>query len=608
MRIHLAWIRVAATAAITVAGVQVNQVAAQYPAYRPAPQVAPNYGYPTAQQPQYGPAQQPAYQAYRPQAPQSVAPYAGAPQQHPQSAGRYSSPPPQYRPYPTYPSVAQTPTPAEESLPAPASATMNPPLNGGTAEGYPVNGHQGYPNGGAPSHGYHGDAHSSYPATSGYAGYNNCGQADYGVSQYFDTPGCETQWFGGVYLLYMERNNPGYTRFASQVDTPASYPYYPPARTTVLSSEDIDHDFREGVEVRFGSTFTIGSACETDCYGGYGGGCGGCAPDTYAWEFVYWGIADDEQRATVIDLMPTVSPRLYGMVNHAGLEYDSGGGYRPVNDYYDYQMPIEDDMPAVDGDVRVLAQRARTNFRAQNLELNFLRFPVMGYSAPVAASGCDAYGGQGYSDCGYAGDGCDTAACAPAPSFSLAGLCGIRYFRTDDDIELATEYGTYAGGAIPQMYDGFSYMATNEIFHDIQVENHLMGFQLGANMNYCVGSKWNLFWDTNFGLYNNHITHYQRVYAGGGGPIRFEESDGTATVRSTKDTIAFLGEMRLGGAYDISCNWRAVLAYRAVALSGVALSTEQIRPEYSNYADVARIDASGSMIVHGIQAGVECRY
>jgi hypothetical protein len=69
-----------------------------------------------------------------------------------------------------------------------------------------------------------------------------------------------------------------------------------------------------------------------------------------------------------------------------------------------------------------------------------------------------------------------------------------------------------------------------------------------------------------------------------------------------------MGEMRLGGAYDISCHWRAVLAYRAVAVSGLALSTEQIRPDYSNWADTALIDSDGSLIVHGVQAGVECQY
>jgi hypothetical protein len=159
----------------------------------------------------------------------------------------------------------------------------------------------------------------------------------------------------------------------------------------------------------------------------------------------------------------------------------------------------------------------------------------------------------------------------------------------------------------PYRYDGTDWMPVDDMFHDILVENDLVGFQLGANMNYCVACKWNVFADTNFGLYNNHISHYQRVY-GESGPATYIEEGRDATVRSSKDDIAFLGELRLGGAYDISCHWRAVLAYRAVAIAGVALATDQIKPEMSNWAETARIDSNGSIIIHGVQAGFECRY
>jgi len=350
---------------------------------------------------------------------------------------------------------------------------------------------------------------------------------------------------------------------------------------------DIDHDFREGVEVRFGSTFTSGGdECGPQ---GYGADCVGCAPQLYAWEVAFWGIDRDIEWSTVTDFNPVDSLRLYGMSNHAGLEYDPGTGSNPLNIYYDYQMPIVPVAP-VDGDVRVLAQRVRTNFRAYNLELNLLKFPV-----------CNVVCGAG--DCG---PGCEPAACGPA--FSMSALCGVRYFRVDDDFELASEFGTYAGGVIPEVYNGFDYASANELYHDIQVENHLVGVQLGSSMNYCIASRWNLFADTTFGLYNNHVNHYQRIYNPLGNVVQFTQELRTASARSDKNDVAFLGEVRLGGSYDVSCHWRAVLAYRAVAISGLALSTEQLRPEYSNWADMARVDSNSSIIIHGIQIGAECRY
>jgi hypothetical protein len=395
----------------------------------------------------------------------------------------------------------------------------------------------------------------------------------------------------------MERDNASFTRVTVMADPPTD-PYYPPAATTVLSTMNVDYQYREGVEVRFGSTFRVSSGCDT----GYGSSCGSCAPsDLYAWEAAFWAIDRDVDWFQVTDDDMTDTNRIYGMINYAGLEYDDGTGTRPVNDYYDYQMPIVDDNPAAVGDYRVNSQRIRTNFRASNFELNFLRIPV----CSVASCGYNNCG-NGYSACsnGY-GAGCQTPSCdtceSSGPAFSMAALCGIRYFRMDDDFEHAVD--AYS-------YDGTDWVDTTwvwDVFSDYNLDNHLVGFQLGTNMNYCIACKWNLFADASFGLYNNHISQYARVYGPNGNATGIQNGE-EAVIDNDKDDIAFLGEMRLGGSYDISCNWRAVLAYRAVAISGVALATEQINPEMSNWAESSRIDSNGSIIIHGVQAGVECRY
>ena len=83
----------------------------------------------------------------------------------------------------------------------------------------------------------------------------------------------------------------------------------PPSRRTrtILSRRrrscephDADDGFRSGGEIRFGSTFGIGSACDTcntGC-GGYGGcnsgcGCNACANQEYAWEAAWWALDKD---------------------------------------------------------------------------------------------------------------------------------------------------------------------------------------------------------------------------------------------------------------------------------------------------------------------------
>jgi hypothetical protein len=655
MKRHLGWLHVAASAAI-VAGSSLPQVVAQYAPYRPIPQQpAPN---PVAAQPPVTHGGQPAYMAYRPQ----PAPYRapgmaayGQPGGYPQAAAAYPQTAAQYSPYQGYPMVAQQPT---EAMPAPTQGEVlpTPPqqMEGAPTNGTVVPSGAVMPNGYStpvPDHGYggaYGGGHSGgYPSTgcsgdaAGYGYGNNCNSyPDYGMSGYFDNECHDSQWFGGVYFLWMERDNAAPVKLTVEVDHDTSPdPYYPQPPTTVVSTHQTDFDYREGVEVRIGSTFSIGSACDSGhgaCGNGYGYGygcepCAPCSVDVYAWEFVWWGLDDDAQDYTFVDEITTDRRHVYGMKDFHGLEYSRDGNpYRWVNNYYNYGgdgttddaedngLPIEDPdaydpTPREDGYVSILAQRVRTNFRASNLELNIIRFPMCNVSCGGGGCGHGGYGGCDAGGCGdygygYGGEcGCEEPCVSSA--FSMYGACGVRYFRTDDDFLYCTEFSEWAGGVPDQAaYDGFSYDSSNELFYDIDVENHLIGPQVGWTMNYCVACKWNFFCNSTFGIFNNHINHYQRLYTGGDGDVRFIHSGESFSVRSEKDDIAFLGELRLGGSYDVTCHWRAIAAYRAVAIAGLATSTDQIPDDFTSPEYVAIIDSDNSMIVHGFQVGAECRY
>ncbi len=356
MKIHLAWIRVTAAAAIA-AGVGVYPAAAQYAPYRPAPaqSASPQPAAAAPATPYVAYQTQPAYPqtpSARYQAPVTpVAPYQSPaaafnrqPVAYPQTAmAQYPAV------YGGTPYVAQTqPT---EAIPAPQDAAP-------AQEATPA-ADQGAPNAAAPSTA----APSGYPAagcncgTGGYSAgqYYGAGGAGCGcngsypdVSGYMDDCGNDIIWFGGVYFLYMDRDEPSPVRLAVEVDSGAvAYPYYPPKSTTVVSTENNGYDFRPGVEVRFGSTFHIGDGCNNcNSYGsGYGyTGCNSCArPTTYAWEFGWWGIDNDAQSYVFQDQVTT---RVYSNKSFSGLQYDRDGAggayaYRPVNDYYDYQMPVQ---------------------------------------------------------------------------------------------------------------------------------------------------------------------------------------------------------------------------------------------------------------------------
>lgn len=476
-----------------------------------------------------------------------------------------------------------------EQLPTPAQPPHGAPVHGPGEGYYPQHGH-GYPQGG---HAYPAPAPAAgAPQSYVGAGDCNCYGAE-GWNTYMAAPGqyapgcapcadgslagCEVprsrQWFFGVYGLYMQRDNPGYERFAVLIDTPGAYPYYPMPSETVLNSHGIDPDFAWGAEVRFGSTF--GRSCDP---------CNPCAQRPYAWELVYWGLTEDDQMAMYTD-MPDAGDRMYGTVNYAGLEYDrdgTGGGtwaYRPVNDYYDYNMPIED--PAVDtNDVRVLGVRVRNSFQAQNLELNFLRLPVYG--------------------------------CEPCSPIVVSTVCGVRFLRFDEEFQNAAMFTTVDGAGMPNAneptdYTGFGDENWN-LYHDIEVENQMVGFQMGANANWAISCKWDIFCDSMLGVYNNRIDVYQRVYGGGDGEVRFMADGRAANVNADKDDIAFMGELRAGLGYQLSGNCRLTAAYRVMAVTGVALAVEQMPSDWSNWEHVAWVDSNDSLILHGLQLGAEFKY
>ncbi len=386
---------------------------------------------------------------------------------------------------------------------------------------------------------------------------------------------CGRQWFFGVYGLYMTRDNPSYEKFAVLVDSPAAYPYYPSQSETILSTNNIQPDWQWGAEIRLGST--LGQPC----------GCNGGGMRPYAWEVVYWGLTEDDQQAIVTDGWADTD-RIYSQINYTGLQYDRDGaaggtyGNRPLNDYADYDMPIND--PAVDtNNVRILGVRARNYFTAQNLELNFIRFPL---------AGCNT---------------CDP--CCP-PRFTLNGICGMRYLNLDETLQYATMFTTVDGGGIPNggeptTFTGFRPDANNW-FHDIDVDNNLFGFQFGSNMNWLLGSRWSAFCDTQMGIYGNRITSLQRVW--GGGEVTWVGSTNEVRVRSRKTDVSFLGELRAGLGYQISCNCRLTAAYRVIGVTGVALAGEQIPGNWSSSEYVGIIDSNDSLVLHGIQWGAEWLY
>ncbi len=290
----------------------------------------------------------------------------------------------------------------------------------------------------------------------------------------------------------------------------------------------------------------------SDADTGYQGGAGvrfgryfNC--NTWGVEAGYWGLVPNEAEANVCNACLNVD--LTSPIRFDNLVYDNGA--------------FTDDVLLWYGTPSNPAQRhrLRRKFEAHNIELNLIRNP-------------------------YRRNGC--------VHFEL--LAGIRYLKFDDNFSLATDFTSDAFGDDP----------ANELDYVIDVENNLLGFQVGGRMDYYVWGALSVNAGTTFGIYGNHMRHQQFIWGGNG----FATVDGTGdvyNVERTADDVAFLGDLFAGVSYDISACWRITCGYRAMVASGVALATSQIprETEFANMVYAPTLDSNDSLVLHGGYAGLE---
>ncbi|MCA9237008.1 MAG: hypothetical protein KDA44_16155 [Planctomycetales bacterium] len=455
--------------------------------------------------------------------------------------------------------------------------------------------YESYPTDGCAAGGCNDGGYAGYGcATGGCGGYSTygCGlnQCDGGrLGGMLRPRGCN-YWFGGVYGLLMERDHGDKVPLTMAVDGGMPPGSYSPSNSTVLTSRNVDTGFQPGVEFRLGRTF-----------GGYGDGCGCCTRPCWGLEGVYWTLFDETASASYAQ---TGTVRLYSMLDPRGLEYNPGSGYRPLRDYMDYAPPAEDHTTG--GDIWVRNVRVRSSFEVQNVELNLLRLPL--YGGGVATCGAAAAGCGGCDSMCSTCDPCAGAACGGGcggcgcgSRFSCVTLCGFRYLQLDESFMYGVDYDN-VDAAYPAPIDGF-------MNYNAQVTNDLYGFQLGCNGMYRIGCKWGVHLSSNFGLYGNDIDVHQYFQFPSTGMLRYIQSGQSFDARASKTDVAMIGELRLGASYQYSCHCRLYGGWRVLGISGVALATDQVpgafidAPQMNSY-----VNSNGSLILHGMQAGVEWNY
>lgn len=267
-----------------------------------------------------------------------------------------------------------------------------------------------------------------------------------------------------------------------------------------------------------------------------------------AWEGRFWALRDStEYSVTNAGLAGQLDTPL--SVNFQGLSYNNGTALQNATAYFDNAM----------------IHRLRRSSDFYNIELNVFQNPNM----------------YAYS-CGQS-------------AFSIGVLGGIRYFRF-------TEQMSFSSDTVDTVFDG----NPNEINYDINVANNLIGPQIGflGNLNH---GAWNFQVGTKFGVFGNAVSQHSQVYGSAGNAIidnALSPNNGREfDISGSRGRVSFLGELDANINYRLFQNFTLTAGYRAVAISGVALSADQIPQNFEDFAIIEHTQASSDLILHGAYFG-----
>ncbi len=315
----------------------------------------------------------------------------------------------------------------------------------------------------------------------------------------------------------------------------------------LLDSRDASMPWKMGVEAYMGRVFNCGES---------------------AVEVRYWGIFSNLQEASV--LQTAAAGNFDTPLDFTPLFYDNGagGGAVAVGDYF----------------LNAEIHRVQRSFEIYNLEINFLRLVCSGGSACDSSCGPPNVCSCGQYDCN---------ACDRNSTWQIRWIAGARYMLVDEKFQFATDRDSIVFGDNPD----------EELFYDIDVANHLVGGQIGCRIDRACMRRFSLHSDTKLGIFANHIRHHQ-FFGGANGAATVNDVGGPFNgqayqIWSTKQDISMIAELDLGIDFMFNLQWSTGFGYRAVGVTGAALSTDQI-PRFFEHLDGARkINSTGSILLHG---------
>jgi hypothetical protein len=285
-------------------------------------------------------------------------------------------------------------------------------------------------------------------------------------------------------------------------------------------------------------------------------------------EFTYWGLYPSERAFEAF----SATNELGTPIDFSTIDYDDGTTAGPASDWFN------------------AANHHCIHIRENiyNLELNLLgQCFGNGFIGGGPMAGCTGPGCCGDS-CGHCG-----------PRWGCGWMMGVRYFQFDNSMHFDADN-------IDNVWDG----SLNEMCYHVNMQNRLIGFQLGGGFNWNMTNCFQLYGLAKAGIYNNSINQLQE-FRGENGYGVFNAGDWAGDqfrISNSTNKLAMIGQIDLGARYQFNCHFSVKAGYRVLGVGGVALWEQQIPADFSDAFYLNRIESNGSMVMHGAYLGGEFRF
>ena len=177
-------------------------------------------------------------------------------------------------------------------------------------------------------------------------------------------------------------------------------------------------------------------------------------------------------------------------------------------------------------------------------------------------------------------------------------LCGLRYFRVDEDFVYITEAAEHS-----DPFDGDALRGPGRFAYAIETTNDLAGPQVGGELTLCLLPRVRLGAEAKAGIFVLRAQQKSHLHSHSGSEI-YE--------RVAREDLAGVGEFGFFAFLQLSSRATLRFGYKTVFVQNVALAPEQFNPktpsamlEVPESSRVPFLETNGTLLLEGFTAGVE---